>query len=303
MIDNFSSESHNYPEEKFTKVVEHPMTSNYRDYGNRATVDLGNLRITYYPLSRKLTVKNSLHCAYNLFLNDLIQSPVNYNDFSRENFIEIVTLLETILQVSSTDMKLFGRFEAGININIAPLNPREFSNSFISIINGATNKFSWANNSRGKPIMRVCHFGDYYVKAYDKSIQAELATKGILRFELVSKGLARTKKILNKDSPTLHDLTKANTWGKLEDWLINTYDKIIKLPVYEETLKREELLELYAYAEPAIRAFDRKKLSQHQLNEFRRDCKSKLAQMIQSPSSIHFGVRKRMVTKIRNLSS
>lgn len=252
MFDNISFKLKNFSRSRFDNLLSNNIESNYvnRDliYGkDRLHIRWKNLRIEYYPHQRELWIKNSIHKFYNAQI--LNWGEFNHDDYKYSSFKETVEYFCEILECNPSDLKLFGRFEYGLNINLKS-NPFEIINRFESIVTTASNPFYTVSNPNGKPFERICHFTDYSVKFYDKSKQAQISGK-ILRFEIANNKISETRKLLGKENLSFEDLLDKNNWNKCFTKLIKTYNLVRKVPL-AENLTAEEYAYIKAYTDPLL---------------------------------------------------
>lgn len=250
MFDNISFKLNNFSRGRFDKLLSENIGSNYvnRDliYGkDRLHIRWKNLRVEYFPIQKELWIKNSIHKFHNAQI--LNWGEFNHDDYKYSSFKETVEYFCETLECKPSDLKLFGRFEYGLNINLK-VNPFEIINRFESIVTTASNPFYTVSNPNGKPFERICHFTDYSVKFYDKSKQAQIDGK-ILRFEIANNKISETRKLFEKENLSLEDLLDINNWNKCFFKLLNTYKLVRKIPL-AENLTADEYASIKAYTDP-----------------------------------------------------
>ena len=163
-----------------------------------------NLRIEYYPNSEELWIRNSLHKFYNAVVRPIPIGQCNHNDFTVSNLIETIEYICKVLNRKPEDFELFGRFEFGVNINVSPYRPIEdIVSSYISHGTTSINRFHGHAKAKGKITGASAYAYEYRVKFYDKSKQAEIHPKGILRYEICNHRVGRLKKLLGISKVTL----------------------------------------------------------------------------------------------------
>lgn len=287
MFDNISFKLENFSKERFYKLVTKHIGANVNSItyaksqqGGKRYINWENLRIEFYPHSKQLWIKNSIHKFYNTHI--LNWGAYNHNTFTLANFNETVLFLCNTLDCYPNDLKLFGHFEFGLNI-IMNQKPFSIISRFDSIVTTASNPFYVMPNEYGKPIEKRCDFTNYAVKFYDKGKQAQVKGK-ILRYEFVCKNIEQTRKIFGKlgnEQITLQDLLNVENWHKCYDKLINVFGSIRKTP-FADNLSPLEYASVKAYTDTVFMEDHKKILSNK--NEYKKvfaECKEVYQTVIQ----------------------
>lgn len=259
-----------------------------------------NLRLKWYP-SGTLSLSNSYHKLHSALFSENPELG-NSSDFSHSQFLQVTDHIANLMRRDLKDLKTQGRLEFGVNLHLNDLNLTEYLYSLVSHHSGGhSNPFQMIENSEQKPFGTTCKLSEFNVKFYNKSIEMELKRKNIMRYEVVSKSLQKTRKLLKKEVVTLADLNDKSTWYQLGNSLLNTYDNILKLPVANDAIKRIEMMELFSYVHPTMIKYDKLNLSLNDFNQRRSQLKSKYESHSNSPSSINQSVRKLIKDKVNIL--
>lgn len=231
----------------------------------KVKVNWSNLRFVYYPNAGSLTLTNSLHKFYNLEFNDSIRAAVNHDSFTLSNFYTVVDYLsEYVFEKAATNLTITGRFEFGLNVYTDSHNPFDLLCKYESIITTHANQFFTVPPYRGKPQQRNCHFSDWFFKGYNKGKQAELLNVNLVRFEVVVNELRKLRNILNLAAVSLADICTQESWDKLFNFLVRTYDSIRKIPEIENLqLTIGEINSIYSYCNKLMRSDLKKHLSRY----------------------------------------
>ena len=224
MWDNVSFTISNFRKSDFDNLIENHIKNSPIKRVNRFQVDWHNLRINYFQNEEKIKISNSFHKWYSSEI--LAIGLVNHNDFNLSQVRESINHLERVLGRKSSEMKLLGRFEYGININTHSVKPFDIIDRYISSVTTATNPFYAFYNKYGKPYSKFCSLTNYNIKAYDKSKEAGITNSNIFRFEIVHHNSIKTRHIFGKDDITLGDLADVEIWNKCFHFLIKSYDSI-----------------------------------------------------------------------------
>lgn len=262
-----------------------------------------NLRFEFVPYLNELWIRNSLHKFYNAVVRPIKIGQENYNDFSYVNLCETIDFLGGIFDRKPEDFELFGKFEYGVNIDVAPYKPLDIINSYLSYATTRINPFYVDQPYEGKPIGKSCYLTDYRIKFYDKSKQANIPQQGIFRYEICVGGVGRLKKLFNKNRVTLLDLLDKCNLSKLTQSLMESYRKIKKLPFDQDTIPREIMLGLLAYSEPVMVKYDERRLTQWQFNQQRAEYKLLMDKYSNSPESIHTWVEYKLKDRLTQLTN
>lgn len=249
MFDNVSFKIENFSKERF-----HNFTANYvgeipLEKQDFFEIFWYNLRIKYYKISRKLYVSNSLHKFYNAEFNKIVND--NWDNFTLEDLKKTVKLLSDAFGTEPEQMKLYGKFEFGFNVNTSPHRPyQDIILRFESVVNTTRNPFDIFPNPNGKPHSKFCSFCDYKIKAYDKGKQSGNPRKNILRYEISNQNIINTRKVLKMYAPTIADLLKEESWKNCYEYALSRFDQIRILPFPTENI--ELYSKMFCYANPII---------------------------------------------------
>ncbi len=298
MLDNISFSINNVSTDDFKKIllnigIETPKIS------ERIIISYYNLRIEYYPNSRILKIKNSIHKFYNAVNNGL---PHNSNDFDFEQFSSIVNFLEENTERSSNEMLIHSPFEFGLNINTGSVTPLYVISRYKSCSINSHNEFHTVLPRNGKPFQKVCCFSDYRIKGYDKSIQGGITGKNIFRFEIVVTELRKLKHILKKaDSITLNYLNDRDVWATLFEYMLSIYDRIAKIPYIDEITPVQDINSIYNYSEKLMAEDISKTMKRSVYQKFRKNSKDVYVTYDSKVENIHNKIRQQMVEKFKDL--
>src|SRR5690606_1657932 len=104
------------------------------------------------------------------------------------------------------------------------------------------------------------------------------------------------------DEITLDALCKWENWKLLGDNLIDTYDKIKKLPLINDgKLTIDEINQLHAYTNKRLKADLSGNLTKHYYTKYLKDCKAVYDRMSMSEGNFHEVVRTKIVDKVKFL--
>lgn len=294
MFDNLGFVIENFRKKDFDCLIQNHVKNSPRNRGDWFQADWSNLRINYFPTYEKLKIQNSIH----KFFSDKILSvgSVNHTDFSKNDVAETVAFLENACCRNSSEMKLVGRFEYGLNINTYDLKPFSIIDKYQSIVTTATNPFYAFYNKSGKPYAKFCPFTNYKVKAYDKGKEQQLSNRNILRYEMVHHNVLKTRQVFKKSDPNLFDLLNIEIWETCFENLLNSYNSIRMLSFPDDGV--ENYAKTLCYSLPAIR----KDYKSH-LRKFGTELKNAHEVMKKSPDNPHFVVTNGLVTGFQKLIS
>lgn len=256
-----------------------------------------NLRIEFVPYLEQIWVRNSLHKFFNAVVKDVPIGETNHDDFTFKKIIQTIDFLCWFFEREPDEFEFFGKFEFGLNVNVFPYEPIDIIDSYISLGNTRINQFYVDNPYYGKVQGKSIYLSEYRVKVYDKSKQSENSVQGILRIEICSEGVGKIKKILYKKQVTLKDLMEKNTFVKLSENLLVTYDNIMKLPLHQDDLPREFVLEMLAYSHPYMIKYDQKRMKRNEYVKHRTKYKSLMLNHTESATSCHNMVRAKLLEK------
>jgi hypothetical protein len=289
--------------EKFTTLInaECPINS------NKVYVDFYNLRIYYYPDSRLLLIKNSVHKFYNASISHM-QLAENYNDFHLTDMIAVAEVLSKLyFNRPIEDFELSTNLEVGINVDIIGFKPFDIIDRYLSYqVYNTSNSFvtSEPRGDKGKPIMRKCYLSDYQLKFYDKSKQAKINFKNVLRYEVVFGQLRKIRAVLGEDKLTMKTLCQYETWKKFGDYLLEVYSNIRKLPLIENVgIQIEDLNKIHAHCskhfkEDLIRAMPKSIYNRVRIENQRVYNNWNIA-----PENIHLQIENSIKNKINQLTT
>lgn len=274
----------------------------------RGRIFYHNLLLKYYPNVKELWVQNSLHKFYNKALNNDLGVALNHNDFSRTDLTLTVEEISQTLGRAAIDLKLFSRFEYGVNIDIGKESPMDFINTCISMGDTQNEFFSIAKQG-GREFGKHTNFFGRKEKLYDKGRQMSQyiyepfkLEENILRYEVVlfGKGKIKTTLGLNQD-PTLEDTTKKAFYSEIGKDLISSFKRIKPVPVYDGKT-RQEILEYLGHAHPVIVKYDKSILTQYRYNQHRKAGRLLIEQYRDDDDSTHNRISKQLKKKINALT-
>ena len=225
MFDNITFQISGYQVSEFKDLVTNRINQSPQFWGDRWLADWHNLRLYYYPKSGILKVSNSLHKFYNAAVKGY--GVYNHDDFSYSMVMETITYLEQAWGRTSSEMRLLGKFEYGLNIHTGGLKPyNDIIERYQSIVTTATNPFNVFYNSGGKPYSKFCQFTGHTVKCYDKGKQAGISGKNLMRFEIVHHNSIKTREVLRKETILVEDLKSKEVWFNCFNVIKKNYDNI-----------------------------------------------------------------------------
>lgn len=189
-----------------------------------------NLKLTYYPNTNILRIKNSLHKYFNSFGGD--GSCNNMNDFTLSDARCVAEILSIVyVDRDINDFNVSAVFEFGLNID-TPINPYSIIERYLAYqVHNTINDFTTCEPRKGKPIMRKSHLNDYAVKFYDKGKESGIGGVNKLRYELVFKQIRKLRSVLGENEITLQTVLEDYNWKKLSDYMIEVYKNIKKSPL------------------------------------------------------------------------
>lgn len=303
MIDQINMKAEYFTErewESFLKLIPDEIVRGSKD--KRLYVSWKNLRVEFYPISNQLWIRNSIHKFYNAVVKAIPIGQENYDDFTLSALRETVLFICKTFNRRPEDFELFGRLEYGVNIDVSPYSPREdIFDSYISHGTTRINSFYGHPKRKGKVIGSSCYLYEYRVKFYDKSQQAEIQHKGIMRYEICNYRVGRLKRLLGKTKVTLNDMMLKDTHIEFTRDLLKTYDDIKKLPTEFEDVPLESMRDLLSYSQPIMIKCYRRQMTKFKFNQHRVNGKQLLEKYSKSPNSIHLWVREKIAEKIENL--
>jgi len=269
--------------------VEAPINS------DKVKFDYANLRVVYYPNSNKITLSNSLHKYYNLEFTEL-RTATNHDDFTFSKFNTVADFLsEFVLEKALTDINISSRFEFGLNLQTDLINPFDLICKYQSIASTHINEFFTVAPRRGKPIQRNCHYSDYYVKGYSKSMQAGIPDKNILRLEIVVNELRKLRSILGVEDVSLATIADLQSWNNMFRYLINTYDSIKKIPELNSSpISIEEMNAIYSYCNKLKRNDIKQSTTRYYFEQLNKGFKAVYDKYNSSPENYHNVIRQQM---------
>jgi len=122
-----------------------------------------------------------------------------------------------------------------------------------------------------------------------------------MRYEVANNSIKRSKKILGRKKVTLLDLMQKETHIKFREDLLNTYDKIVKMPHHSDNILRNDMLEMLAYSHPAMIKYDQANLSPWKFKQHRKKGKQLMEKHARSSGSFHQKIRQKIVEKLDHL--
>lgn len=298
MFDNIGIQIENFPYEEFKLFVkmvdlEEPVKS------EKMLLKWFNVRIEFYPNSRILKIKNSIH---KLFSSITTGVPSNCSDFHFADYEFLVEYLMLALNRSSKEMKVFSNFEYGLNIDTGHSKPFDIISKYKSCTINSVNEFYTYPPKKGKPFERVCYFSDWRIKAYDKGIQAGFLDVKMLRFEIVITEIRKLKHILNySNSITLHDLNDRNVWARLFEHMLFIYDRISKIPDLAGPVSLVNLNSIYNYSDKLMGQDISKGMNKNAYDKFRRSAKNIYFGYDSLPENTHNLIQKKLIEKFKDL--
>jgi hypothetical protein len=305
MIDNAKFIISNYSDKEFELLTER-LDINCPINSNKVRFDIYKLRVTYFPNTNELHIQNSLHCYYNARYGP-IQDWVNYNDFNISD-LQVVSAgwSEIIFERPIDDFKLSTRFEFGLNIELDKYSPFEVIERYMSYVTTSTSQFYTCPPHKGKPSQRMCFMSDYRLKLYDKSQQAGVTQKRLLRYEIVYTELRKVRKMLsmpNLNIVTLKDLNDLNNWDKLFNGMMSMYDAIKKIPLITDGLPVSDINRVYSYCNKPMADDIKRNMNPNTVDKMRAASKLIYTQYDLSTNNYHQVVRQKMVNKYHSLTN
>lgn len=268
---------------------------------SKSYIDFHNLRIEYYPLSQELWIRNSLHVFRNAAVREFPIGNFNHDDFGIKELQEVGNYFIALFDRPLCDFNVIGKFEYGVNIDVTPYEIRKIVSSYQSIGSTRINQFEPIIPRKGKVIGKCCYQSEYKVKFYDKSTQAQLVQKGILRYEIVNDGVGRLKKLLNQSNVTLQDLMEKQNLKVLGRNLIETYDRIRKFPINSYEIPRKDMLDILAYSNPVMIDYDKRTMSSWEFSKQNQNSKIIMKEYNEKANSVHSWLRMKLVNKVDQL--
>jgi len=297
MIDNISVKVENFKEKEWINLIHSLNIKSLVNKKNKQYVSWANLRLEYYPNSKEVWIKNSIHKFYNAIVREKSIGEVNHDDFGRKELIESIEYICLVFKRVESDFEVFGLFEYGVNINVNSYQPRDVYLSYLSYLSTSANYFYSLTPLKGKEIGVHCSLSQYRIKFYDKSIQSELTQKGIFRFEICSYKIGRLKKILNKNKVTFVELLSEETYLKLIYDLLDTYDRIVMSPIGIK-VPREVLKELLFSNHKVGIDYDKINLSKWKRDRKRKEQKKSFKEYSNLLTNYHHIVRDKILNKL-----
>ncbi len=263
-ISNFSNSEF----EKLTELVnaECPINS------NKVYFDFENLRIFYYPDSRLLFIKNSIHKFYNKSIGQM-KLAENYNDFYLTDMRALASIFsELYFNRPIEDFELSTNLEVGVNLETVGCKPFDVIDRYLSYqVGNNSNSFVTCEprGDKGKPITRKCYLSDYNLKFYDKSKQAKINSSNILRYEVVFGQLRKIRAVLGEDHLTMQTLCEFETWKKFGDYILRVYDGIRKLPIIEKDIPHSEIYQIHGHCSKHLKEDLQRTMTKSEYNKIR----------------------------------
>ncbi|MCC8410988.1 hypothetical protein LJ707_18760 [Mucilaginibacter sp. UR6-1] len=247
-----------------------------------------------------------MHGYYNAMHSNLKQW-VNHNDFTFSNFqVLCESWSKIVFERPIEDFKLSTNFETGINVKIDKYSQWDVISRYMSYGTSSINEFYTCppHNLKGKPIQRMCYLSDYKLKAYNKSKQAEIAVKDILRYEIVYNELRKIRNVLGfskNDRITLQTLNDQEIWHKLFYGLLSMYDAIKKIPLIDTYQNEEDIFKVHSYCNKILA--DDLKLNKNinTYNKKRKSCREVYNRYDKLANNYHQVVREKLINKFNSL--
>ncbi|SEA92445.1 hypothetical protein [Pedobacter hartonius] len=303
MIDYASFKISNFSNSEFEKLtelinVECPLSS------NKVNFDFENLRIFYYPDTRVLFIKNSLHKFYNKSIGRL-QLAENYNDFHLTDMLAVADIFsELYFNRPIEDFELSTNLEVGVNIEIARYKPFDIMDRYLSYQVG-NNSSSFITceprGDKGKPIMRKCYLSDYNLKFYDKSKQAKINFSNILRYEVIFCQLRKIRAVLGEDHLTMQTLCEFETWKKFGDYILRVYNGIRKLPIVEKHIPQREIYQIHGHCSKHLKEDLQRELTKSEYNNIRIANAETYDYWNTNANNVHVQIENQLKNKINHL--
>lgn len=286
---------------QFLKDNDFEVSTDFNAMKTKEYFSWSNLRIEYYPISEQVWIRNSLHVFFNDSISEMPIGKQNYNDFTVNNVTKTVKYLSLFFGRPLVDFELFGKVEYGVNIITSPYNPSKIINSYVSISNTSINMFHAMSPKEGRVYGVKCYFSEYNFKIYNKTKQAEIQKKNIMRLECQSQ-VNRIKRICNVKRLTFEEIIQKKFLKIFENEFLNMYDNILKLPI-NQNVEREDFKELLMISTEQGMDYDKNYFSRYKRAEQRKKYKSIMKQYSEDPKSIHYWLKSKIETKLTNLIS
>ena len=261
-----------------------------------------NMRMDYFIPSQKLRMSNSIHKLWNIAVNPNGVGNHNYNDFTVSDVKNTIEFICKEFGIEANEFEVIGRLEYGVNLNICPLDPyRDMISYYVAQKSKHPKIYGTFFNRENKVIGASANFGLYRVKFYDKSTQSKLATKGIVRYEIVNLKNRRSKDLIGKKCVTLEDLTKVSNYLIFKEDLIRQYDSILKLPHLSDSPTKQMILNVLEYAHPLLKVVNAKSMNEWAFKKFTQNGDQLMKSYEREEGSFHNGMRNRILSKIDDL--
>lgn len=305
MIDYASYQIKNFSNNEFEKLVERmgvicPINS------NKLNFDFHNLKINYYPNDNSIRISNSMHKFYNSALGTL-KSAQNYNDFMLKDMRAVADIISIIyFDRPTTDFMLSRKLEVGINVNALGYKPFDIIDRYLSYQVGSSNNpvVTCEPLGKGKPVLRKCYLSDYKLKFYDKSKQANLSIKSILRYEVVFEQLRKIRAVLGEQNLTMETLCEDKNWYRFGCYLLDAYRNVKKLPLIDgETIIVEDLNKIHAHCNYHFKADLKRALRPNTYEKTRVINKNCYSCWDNNPNNIHLAIENKIINKINQLAN
>jgi hypothetical protein len=305
MIDNAKFIINNYSNKEFELLTERldiicPIDK------DKVSFNLHKLRVTYFANASQLHIQNSLHCFYNATYGQL-KNWVNYNDFNIADLQVVSTgWSEIIFERPVQDFIMSTRFEFGLNIELDQYSPFEVIERYQSYVTTSTSPFYTCPPRKGKPLQRMCSMSDYGLKLYDKSEQAGISERGLLRYEIVYTEIRKVRKMLNlpfNSIISLKDLTDLDNWDKLFYGMMDMYDAIKKIPLITGEFPLADINHVYGYCNKLMADDMKRNINLNTADKMRAALKVVYNKYNLSPTNYHQVVRQKMINKYHSLTN
>ncbi|KQC00684.1 hypothetical protein AQF98_08365 [Pedobacter sp. Hv1] len=228
----------------------------------------------------------------------------NHNDFNINNMKEVAEELSRIFERPIHHFLLSRPIEVGVNIDVIGSTPFEIINRYQSYLAGSSNNafHTIEPRDRGRPITRKCFFTDYKIKFYDKSKQAKLSGRNILRYEIVFDQLRKIRTVVGRDNLTLQTLCERETWVHFGLYLLKVYRNIKKLPLIEgNVIAVKDLNKIYAECNSQFKSDLKRSLTPTHYNKARMENVECYNFWNNATENVHVLINKKIYNKIKKI--
>jgi hypothetical protein len=228
MIDNCKGIIFYESEEEATKVFDNPFFVHQRKGISKFTgepihfFELLNLRVRYYPMSKKVRFENSIH---------KLRHDNNYCDFTFSQLNETCNFISDSFEKNMKEI-MIQNFEFALIIETEQ-QPEFYFNRFMNLRLKPFYDMPPPPNI-AKPIERFCPFNQYTIKFYNAGKWNNLKGVNLLKEEIQFKKMNRVYEITGRSkqhSPiTILDFTHKPFLDSMANFHLSTYRNIEKLP-------------------------------------------------------------------------